>query len=135
MRCGGWWLGCVAWLVVGAGCKEAPSAAPGAAPGVAQRHDDGASIWNAEGVKLIDVRTPGEFAGGHLPGAINVPVSDLDGIAAAVGARDAPAVIYCASGARSGHAVKALQARGYTRLVNGGGARAAAARLGVTLVR
>ncbi|MCB9535481.1 MAG: rhodanese-like domain-containing protein [Myxococcales bacterium] len=128
-------MAAAAWLVVGVGCKEAPRSAPGATPGVAQRHDDGASVWNAEGVKLIDVRTPGEFAGGHLPGAINAPVTDLDGVAAAVGAPDAPAVIYCASGARSGHAVKALQARGYTRVVNGGGARAAAARLGVSLVR
>ncbi len=132
---GGRWMLVAAWWVVGVGCKEATSAGRGATPGVAQRHDDGASIWNAEGVKLIDVRTPGEFATGHLPGAVNVQVGDLDGVAAAIGAQDAPAVIYCASGARSGHAVRALAARGYTRLVNGGGARAAAARLGVKLVR
>ena len=81
MRSGGRWMAAAAWLVVGVGCKEAPRSAAGATPGVAQRHDDGASVWNAEGVKLIDVRTPGEFAGGHLPGAINAPVTDLDGVA------------------------------------------------------
>ncbi|MEV0638156.1 rhodanese-like domain-containing protein [Streptomyces sp. NPDC050619] len=52
---------------------------------------------------VVDVRTPGEYAGGHLPGAHNVPLDRLDEAADALRAVAArgPLLIVCASGARS----------------------------------
>ncbi|MEV1068472.1 rhodanese-like domain-containing protein [Streptomyces sp. NPDC050263] len=52
---------------------------------------------------VVDVRTPGEYAGGHLPGAHNVPLDRLGEAVSALGAAAArgPLLIVCASGARS----------------------------------
>jgi phage shock protein E len=66
----------------------------------------------AEGAVLVDVRSPGEFAGGHLPGALNVPVSDVRRQAAALVEQGKPIVVYCASGMRSASAAATLKAAG-----------------------
>ena len=42
----------------------------------------------AAGARLLDVRSPEEYAGGHLPGAVNIPVQELDRRLAEVGPRD-----------------------------------------------
>ena len=47
------------------------------------------------GARLVDVRTPGEFAAGHLPGAINIPVQDLERRLHELGPKQAPIVVYC----------------------------------------
>lgn len=63
---------------------------------------------------LLDVRTPGEFAAGHVPGAWNVPVDDVgsrvDEIRTKAGGREI--VVYCQSGTRAGRAKKTLEAAG-----------------------
>ena len=75
----------------------------------------------ASGALLIDVRTPGEFAGGHVKGAINIPVSSIAaGIQKKAKNKDKPIIVYCHSGARSGAAKKALLGAGYTNVVNAG---------------
>lgn len=68
----------------------------------------------------IDVREPGEFASGHVEGAINIPLgsigssnSELENIA-----KDAKLVVYCRSGGRAGLAKEQLQAMGYTNVEN-----------------
>ncbi len=72
-----------------------------------------------EGAHLLDVRTSGEFSQGHLPGAINVPVSDLAAVERAAGQdKDHPVVVYCRSGARSGRAKRHLQKQGYTKVLD-----------------
>lgn len=71
-----------------------------------------------EGGRLIDVRSPGEFATGHLPGAINVPVDALGGKAHTIGPKDGAVVVYCASGARSAVARAMLKAQGFQRVFN-----------------
>lgn len=59
-------------------------------------------------VRVIDVREPREFAGGHVPGATNVPLSRFDPV---VLPRDKPVVLICQSGGRSGSALrKAVEA-------------------------
>ena len=64
-----------------------------------------------EGVPLIDVRERDEFAAGHVPGAVNVPLSELgDRLDELPG--EAFDVI-CQAGGRSARAVKALESRGY----------------------
>ena len=53
------------------------------------------------GIYLIDVREPGEYAEGHIPGAVNIPLrtvaQSLDMIPS-----DQPVLVYCASGLRAG---------------------------------
>ena len=65
------------------------------------------------GATVLDVRSAGEFAGGHLPGARNVPVGDLSRRLKEVGAKDKPVVVYCLSGARSRAAAGVLRQGGF----------------------
>ncbi|MFF0723216.1 rhodanese-like domain-containing protein [Streptomyces sp. NPDC004134] len=79
---------------------------------------------------VVDVRTPAEYASGHLPGAVNIPLDHLraalDDIRHAAERRDI--LVVCASGARSESACKLLAGEGITAatLVGGTGAWAAA---------
>lgn len=79
---------------------------------------------------VIDVRSAGEYAAGHLEGSINVPLErialDLPGLAPD---KSQLIMLCCASGMRSGMALQTLQAMGYQAAVNGGGAGALALRL------
>ncbi|MBS1108176.1 MAG: Rhodanese-like protein [Anaeromyxobacteraceae bacterium] len=68
------------------------------------------------GAKVVDVRTPQEFASGHVPGAINIPYEDIARRAAEIGPPSTPVVLYCRTGRRSGIAAEALQKAGYSRL-------------------
>ena len=65
---------------------------------------------------MVDVRTPEEFASGHVPGAINIPFDELPRRAAEIGPPATPVVLYCRSGRRSGIAVDALQKAGFSKL-------------------
>lgn len=70
---------------------------------------------------VVDVRTPAEFAAGHVAGAVNV---DLFGdFEAQMGAfdRERPVYLYCASGMRSGRAASKLERMGFATVVNAGG--------------
>lgn len=70
------------------------------------------------GVTVVDVRTPAEFADGHLPGAVNINVEDPafpDAIAALDG--DADYAVYCRSGSRSRVAVDHMTQAGVTHTV------------------
>jgi len=72
---------------------------------------------------LIDVRTPGEFAGGHIEGAININVQEigqrLDEIPS-----DKPIVLYCRSGNRSAQAARILDGAGFEGVYDLGGIQA-----------
>ncbi len=72
------------------------------------------------GATIIDVRTPEEFRDGAYPGARNIPVSNLGARLGEI-PKDKPVVLYCASGARSGAAARALKQAGYADVVNAGG--------------
>ena len=86
-----------------------PSSAPSAVPQGAD------TVW-------IDVRTPQEFAGGHLPGAINLPVDGFAQTFPALGlSRDAVVAIYCRSGKRAGRALDVARELGYAKAYNAGG--------------
>ena len=61
------------------------------------------------GALILDVRSPAEFAGAHLPGARNVPVDQLDGIVAEI---EQTVIVYCASGTRSARAARKLRSAG-----------------------
>ena len=66
---------------------------------------------------IVDVRTPEEFQQGHVPNAINVPLSDIiDNPAVLASAKEKPILLYCRSGYRAGKAAAALQKDGYLNL-------------------
>jgi len=73
----------------------------------------------AEGgeLQLIDVRRPGEYAGGHVPGAVNAPLAHLAERASEFDPARPTAVI-CAGGYRSATATSILQSRGFRKLFN-----------------
>jgi len=84
---------------------------------------------------IIDVRTPEEFAAGHLDGAVNIDwqgATFFDEIAQfdPSGAY----IVYCKSGNRAGQALDALTDMGYTNLRNAGGVDDAAALTGLPIV-
>jgi rhodanese-related sulfurtransferase len=64
-----------------------------------------------EGVPLIDVREPEEFAAGRVPGAVNLPMSRIGDLLHEL--PDGEFDVICAVGGRSGRVVEALEARGY----------------------
>jgi rhodanese-related sulfurtransferase len=64
---------------------------------------------------VLDVRTPQEYAEGHVPGAVNVPYDQLASRLAEV-PKDKDVVLYCKSGRRAGIAAETLTANGYKRL-------------------
>jgi phage shock protein E len=82
------------------------------------------------GTLVLDVRSPAEFAGGAVQGALNLPLAGLAlRIGELVPVRDAPIALYCASGARSAMGCQLLQRLGYTNAVNLGGVAQAAGLL------
>lgn len=72
-----------------------------------------------DGALLIDVRSPGEFAEGHIEGALNIPYNAIvEEINEAN--KDRAIIVYCYSGSRSGAAKKYLEKDGFTQVINGG---------------
>lgn len=61
---------------------------------------------------LVDVREPGEFLIGHIPGAVNIPLRSLTDRLDEI-PRDRPVVLYCSTGYRTGIGVMALHMLGY----------------------
>ena len=85
--------------------------------------DEAVAMMDAEtGYVLLDVRTPEEFAGKHIPGALNIPNETI-------GTEEIPELpdkaqlilVYCRSGNRSKQASEKLAALGYTNIVEFGG--------------
>ncbi|MDD2306558.1 MAG: FAD-dependent oxidoreductase [Prolixibacteraceae bacterium] len=70
---------------------------------------------------VVDVRTPQEFAGGAYPGAINIPLDELQARISELGSKSREITLYCASGARSAYGQRGLQQMGFTNVKNGGG--------------
>lgn len=88
------------WLQFGRGSGADPEALQGAL-------DAGATI--------VDVRTQGEFAMGHIEGALNIPVDSLGLRLSELGEPGGtPVVVYCRSGARSRRAASILSQAGFT---------------------
>jgi rhodanese-related sulfurtransferase len=68
-----------------------------------------------EATYVLDVRSPEEYASGHVPGAVNIPYDQIASRIAEV-PRDQDVVLYCKSGRRAGIAAEVLAGQGYTRL-------------------
>lgn len=89
----------------------------------------------AEGTIVIDVRTPEEFATGHLDGALNIDVQSPD-FMAQVSQLDPTAdyFVYCRSGNRSGQAMSQMSTLGFSSMINGGSVEEASAYSGIPVV-
>ncbi len=74
-----------------------------------------------EGAIILDVRTKGEYAGGHIKGSINIPVDQLHNSLNKLKDKKKPIITCCASGMRSASAKNFLKANGYLEVHNGGG--------------
>jgi rhodanese-related sulfurtransferase len=95
-----------------------------------------ASVEVGENTVILDVRTPEEYASGHLDGA---QLLDFNGgeVAAAIPTLDPEAeyVVYCRSGNRSGQAIALMEQAGFTDLTNLGSLEQAAQTTGLPVVR
>jgi len=72
-----------------------------------------------KGALLIDVRSRGEFAGGHAKGSKNIPLNELVNSLQQLD-KEQNIVVVCASGMRSSQAVSFLKQNGFTNCYNGG---------------
>jgi rhodanese-related sulfurtransferase len=84
-------------------------------------NDGYAAYQKHPGAYLIDVREDEEFAEGHLPGAVNVPLSRLEQIRQKVEEKDSLVYLYCRSGIRAEKAKRQMNAWGYNNVVSIGG--------------
>ncbi|MCB1297834.1 MAG: rhodanese-like domain-containing protein [Microthrixaceae bacterium] len=96
----------------------------------------GASVVVTAETVIVDVRTPDEYADGHLEGAELLDLTGGD-FAAALPSLDPNAeyVVYCRSGNRSGQAVAMMEDAGFTNVTNLGSLSEAAAATGITVVK
>jgi rhodanese-related sulfurtransferase len=70
---------------------------------------------------VVDVRTPEEFRSGAYPGAVNIPLDELQTRISELGNMSREITLYCASGARSAYGQRVLQQLGFANVKNGGG--------------
>ncbi|HXC06916.1 MAG TPA: rhodanese-like domain-containing protein [Bacteroidia bacterium] len=86
----------------------------GIGPGV----DLGALI--AQGAVIVDVRSRGEYAGGHVKGSLNIPLDQLENNLKKFKSKEQVIITCCASGMRSASAKGILQRKGFLHVHNGG---------------
>jgi phage shock protein E len=73
--------------------------------------------WADQALVVLDVRTPAEYAEGHVPGAINIPNGELAArVAELADAKGRDIVVYCRSGVRAAQALDVLGKSGFKRL-------------------
>jgi rhodanese-related sulfurtransferase len=86
-------------------------------------------LMNREKAVVVDVCEPGEYAAGHIAGAKNIPLGELEAkLSGAVKNKTLPLILVCQSGARSGRALATAKKLGYDHAQSlGGGLKAWAA--------
>ena len=119
---------CTAAAVCGCGNPDAASGSGG-------KPAEQPAVTLQSGGVLLDVRSPEEFASGHLRGAVNIPHDRIaEEIAAAVPDKSAQVILYCRSGRRAGTALDTMKSMGYGNVSNFGGLEDAQERLGLPVV-
>lgn len=73
-----------------------------------------------QGAIILDVRSKGEYDGGHIKGSINIPVDKLNNNLNRLKDKGMPIITCCASGMRSASAKSILKSNGYAEVYNGG---------------
>lgn len=114
--------GCSSGSGSDASVTAGPTAAAAPASGAELDAAGFAAALKLPGTTIVDVRTPAEFAEGHLPGAVNIDIASPD-FSAQVSALDpsAPYAVYCRSGNRSASALSEMAAVGMTGAYHLGG--------------
>ncbi len=104
-------------------CAREPSGpATASASTAASASASGARAMVAAGARLVDVRSPEEFADGHIEGAVNIPVQELgQRLAELEDAKEKGVVVYCRSGKRSARAAEILAGAGHRSVYDLGG--------------
>ena len=74
-----------------------------------------------QGAIILDVRSPGEYSGGHIKGSINISVDSLRANLSKLKNKNTPIITCCASGMRSASAKSILKSNGFVEVYNGGG--------------
>lgn len=82
--------------------------------------EDTKQLIKEKQAQLVDVRTPEEFASTQLPGAINIPLHEIDQVAALKLDKTRPVVVFCRSGQRSYMAQQILMGQGFVDVHNMG---------------
>jgi rhodanese-related sulfurtransferase len=115
-----------------AACGSSTSSDVGSGSAASQ---DQPAVVSSEGLVVIDVRTPSEFAEQRLDGALNINlqsddfverISELD--------RNGNYAVYCRSGNRSAEAVAAMKTLGFTNVTDHGGVAEASQSLGISVI-
>lgn len=73
-----------------------------------------------DGAIIVDVRSKGEFANGHVKGSLNIPLDQLKENLKKFKSKEQVIITCCASGMRSASAKGLLSSAGYTNVYNGG---------------
>lgn len=116
---------CTSAAVCGCGNPDASSVSNG-------KPAEQPAVTLQSGGVLLDVRSPEEFASGHLRGAVNIPHDRIaEEIAAVVSDKSAQVILYCRSGRRAGTALDTLKSMGYGNVSNFGGLEDAQEHLGL----
>jgi phage shock protein E len=78
-----------------------------------------AEAYLKSGAIVVDVRTPAEFKASHIPGAINIPLDQIESsVPSRLPDRTQPILLHCQAGTRSAAAKKTLNAMGYIKAFN-----------------
>jgi len=93
------------------------------------------AILHKQGALLVDVRTPAEYAAGHAPGAVLIPLDQIERRMGELGAKERPIALICRSGNRSGQAQSILERAGFTSTVNVAGGMNEWARAGLPVIQ
>ena len=80
--------------------------------------DEGRRMVAGGGLRILDVRTPQETARGILPGAVRIPIQEIEQRFEEIPRDGRPTLIYCAGGQRSAAACEFLSQKGYENLFN-----------------
>ena len=85
--------------------------------------EEAKEMMDTQDVVILDVREQNEYDGGHIPGAVLLPVGTIDEAAAAevIPDKDSTVLVYCRSGNRSKTASSKLAELGYTNIYEFGG--------------
>lgn len=93
-------------------------------------------LINRQDAVVVDVRDAAEYAGGHMLGAKNIPLANIEARAGELDKHKAkPVIVLCGDGSRASKAATLLRARGFTNVVNLSGGFPAWQQAGLPVVK
>ena len=82
--------------------------------------DEALRQWQNKEAVIIDVRTPGEYRDGHIPGVVNIPLDELEKRMGEI-PKDKKTVLICRTGSRSAQGTRLLRSKGFNNVYNSTG--------------